>query len=180
MSFFKHFTILPGNHFPLTDDSHYSHHVSLTIWCKEKSYIYTENKERTSIQWYGVLFSIKKSYQFCFYARIGLLRTAKYGMTVATLNYLNAQQRAFIIHTFKGHSQLWDHADLDTSFSLWKEFTPTWNQNTSQIPLQSLQCLAWFSIVYWKTCLSEFLLIVCCFYHIWIKTLWILSLWYAN
>ena len=37
-------------------------------------------------------------------------------------------------------------------FSLWKEFTPTWNQNTSRIPLQSLPCFASFSIVYWKIC----------------------------
>ena len=44
---------------------------------------------------------------------------------------------------FKGLSQLWDRAYLDSSFlSLWKEFTPTWNQTTSTISLQSSQCFA--------------------------------------
>ena len=37
-------------------------------------------------------------------------------------------------------------------FWLWKEFTPTWNQNTSRNVLQSSKCFASFSIVYWKTC----------------------------
>ena len=37
-------------------------------------------------------------------------------------------------------------------FSLWIEFTPNWNQSTPRIALQSSQCFAWFSIVYWKTC----------------------------
>ena len=37
-------------------------------------------------------------------------------------------------------------------FSLWKEFTPTWNQSTSRILLQPSPCFAWFSVVYWKTC----------------------------
>jgi len=41
-------------------------------------------------------------------------------------------------------------------FSLWKEFTSTWNQmyasSTSRNLLQSLQCFAWLSIIYGKTC----------------------------
>ena len=36
-------------------------------------------------------------------------------------------------------------------FSLW-QFTPTWNQSASRILLQSSQCFALLSIVYWKTC----------------------------
>ena len=59
------------------------------------------------------------------HTQIGLLRTANYCMTVATVNYLNTQQRsAFIIHTFKGHSQLWGHANLDTSFLTLKKVRP--------------------------------------------------------
>ena len=37
-------------------------------------------------------------------------------------------------------------------FSLWKDFTPTLNQSTSRLLLQSLYCFAWFSIICPKTC----------------------------
>ena len=52
----------------------------------------------------------------------------------------------------KGHNQLLDGADLNTSFlTLKKKFTPTWNQSSSRNSLSFSQCFAWFSIVYWKT-----------------------------
>ena len=60
----------------------------------------------------------------------------------------------------KGHSQLWDRADLNTSFLTLKRVIPTWNQSLCRIPLQSSQCFALFSIVYWKTCFCVLLLIL--------------------
>ena len=47
----------------------------------------------------------------------------------------------------KGHSQLWDRADLDTSFLTSIKVHTTWNQSSSRNPLQFSQCFAWFSIV---------------------------------
>ena len=64
-------------------------------------------------------------------------------LTLLCYVYFNRQTN------LEGHSQL---LDWTLVFSLWKEFTSTWNRTASRNPLQSSQCLAWFSIIYWKTC----------------------------
>ena len=47
------------------------------------------------------------------------------------------------VNSLKGHSQLWDGADLDTSF-----LTLTQPEFKSGNLLQFSQCFAWFSIVF--------------------------------
>ena len=46
-----------------------------------------------------------------------------------------------LVERLKGRSQLWDRADLDTSFFTFfeKKFTPTWNQSSSRNQLVLLE-----------------------------------------
>ena len=75
------------------------------------------------------------------------------------------------IAILKGHSQLWDRADLDTTFSDWKAFTSTQNQmyalDTSRNLLQS--CLVFHSILdllqktsFWENFNSSYNIILSC------------------
>ena len=72
----------------------------------------------------------------------------------------------------KGHSQLWDLADLDTSFEVWKAFISTWNQmytsDTTRNPLNLAYCFIRSSIFYWKPLFFTNPFTI--FYHIWLKT----------
>ena len=75
----------------------------------------------------------------------------------------------------KGHIQLWDRADLDTTFESLKAFTSTRNQiyasDTSRNPLQSY--LVFHSILYLLMKIpfeQTFTHPITLYYHIWFKT----------
>ena len=68
----------------------------------------------------------------------------------------NTTIRVYVLKkNIKGHSQLWDRADLETSFSLWKKFTS--NQRN---PLQSPRCFLRFQSFTEKSVCECFLLIL--------------------
>ena len=58
------------------------------------------------------------------------------------------------LQCLKGHSQLWDSADLDTSSVSHFEKSSLHPEIKVHLEISALisQCFAWFSVVYWKTC----------------------------
>ena len=66
--------------------------------------------------------------------------------------YLTAELfwKRFSHKTLKGHSQLWDRAHWTLVFSLWKKFTPTWNQSSSRTPLNFRSVLLDFQTFFEK------------------------------
>ena len=89
-----------------------------------------------------------------------------------------AHSRAYLRRLLKGHIQLWDSADLDTSFEHFEKSSPQpeikvhlefcFNLPRDLLDFQSFTENQFLSVL--------LLILYCCFYHVWLKTVWIVSL----
>ena len=72
----------------------------------------------------------------------------------------------------KGHSQLWERADLDTSFASLKSvyLNPKLNVRVRYIKKSAQSCLLFYSILDLLLKTSFFTHPFTIFYHIWLKT----------
>ena len=107
-----------------------------------------------------------------------------YGIVAVYDSVTDVSRHLHYLLCLKGHSQLWDCYDLDTTivYSLGKKFSPTWNQSSSRNCFSFLSVLLDFQSVS-KTCFwVSFWQFILWYYfsHIWLKTIWIASLLYEN